>query len=169
MATSAAKRVGHLSDRGFRRLFEWGALAAVLLVLAAVFLHWAHRVQGQAELAAVQETLGALRIAGVLADLKARLPGAAASVNPEPNPFELLRVPPTNYLGAMDADRALTASPGHWLFERDCRCVVYVPLDPDWLSSPSGGASLRFRISTDAGPVQLVAMEPYRWLGQRVQ
>ena len=145
-------------------------MSAVILALMLLFLQEGRKVQAQAELAAIQSTLGALRTAAVLQDLQARSSGSgAAARNPSANPFELLEVRPGNYLGVLDAAQALTARAGSWYFDRECVCVVYLPLEARWLASASGVPALRFRVRSDAGPLQLLAVEPYRWQGQRVE
>ena len=145
-------------------------MSAVILALMLLFLQEGRKVQAQAELAAIQSTLGALRTAAVLQDLQARASGSSAAARSlSANPFELLEVRPGNYLGVLDAAQALTARAGSWYFDRECVCVVYLPLEARWLASPSGVPALRFRVRSDAGPLQLLAVEPYRWQGQRVE
>jgi hypothetical protein len=143
-------------------------LSAVILALMLLFLQEGRKVQGQAELAAIRSTLGALRTAAILQDLQVKASGrqgnAGATVV---NPFDLMRVRPANYLGAMDAAQALTARSGSWLFDTDCVCATYVPLEPRWLDSPAGASALRFRVRSGAGPLVLDALEPYRWQGRR--
>lgn len=145
-------------------------MSAVVLVLVLLFLQEGRKVQAQAELAAVQTTLGALRMAAVVQDLQAQAAGRSVPTGEVPaNPFELLQSRPANYVGVLDAVQALTARPGSWYFEPGCGCVVYLPLEPRWLDVPSGATALRFRVRGGAGPMQLVALEPYLWQGRRVQ
>jgi len=145
-------------------------LLALVLGLVLYFLQQVQQVQGQAELAAIKSTLGALRTAAVQEDLRARVSGQrSASTSPASNPFDLLQVRPGNYLGPLDSVTALTARPGSWWFDPDCVCVVYAPLEPRWLTGTAGAARLRFRVGSGAGPMQLDAMEPYFWQSQRVQ
>ena len=153
-----------------RRWVEWGLLSAVILALMLLFLHEGRKVQGQAELAAIQSTLGALRTAAILQDLQARASGRpAASGGTMANPFDLLRSRPGNYLGALDAAQALAARPGSWMFDTDCVCVTYVPLETRWLDTPAGASALRFRVRSGAGPLVLDAIEPYVWQGRAVR
>lgn len=152
-----------------RRWFEWGLLGALLLVLIVWLMHEGRKVQAQAELAAVQTTLGALRTAAILRDLQARTAaGAPGAPPPGTNPFDLLQTRPPNYLGALDAAQALGARAGSWHHDAACGCVVYVPLDPHWLVSASGAQAMRFRVRAGAGPLQLEPLEPYWWQGRRV-
>ncbi len=153
-----------------RRAFEWGLLLVVVLGLVLFFLQQAHQVQGQAELASIRSTLGALRMTAVQDDLRARVSGQGdRPVSAQSNPFELLQFRPGNYLGALDAAQSLTVRPGSWWFDPDCVCVVYAPLEPHWLVGASGAARLRFRVVQRAGPWELDALEPYVWQGQRVE
>ena len=153
-----------------RRWVEWGLLTVVVLVLLLLFLQEARRLQGQAERAAVQSTLGALRTAGILQDLRARATASAPSEAGLPvNPFDLLQSRPGNYLGALDSDEALTARAGSWYFDSACVCVVYLPLEPRWISSTSGSGSLRFRVRRVPGPLQLDPLERYLWQGRLVE
>lgn len=145
---------------------EWGLLGAVILVLLLVFLQQAQRVQGQAERAAIQSVLGALRTAAVLQDLQRRAAGAPDTAPQRvPDPFELLQQPPSNYRGRLDTAQAMATAPGSWFFDPACGCIGYVPREPRWLERPSGAALLRFRVLQPGGPLQLKALESYVWQG----
>ena len=153
-----------------RRAFEWGLLSVLVLAMALLFMQQAKHVQGQAELAAIKSTLGALRTTAVQEHLRARVSGQGTlTASASNNPFDLLQVRPGNYLGVLDSARALTARPGSWWYDPDCVCVVYAPLEPQWLAGATGAAWLRFRIDRRSGPLQLDAMEPYSWQGQRLE
>ena len=146
-----------------QRGIEWGLLLVVIVVLVLVFLHQQRLVQGQAEAAAVKTTLGALRTAFVADHLQAQAAGVqAAVVTVQRNPFALLQRPPINYLGEMSAVRAAAADPGSWVYDPACGCVGYLPIDPRWLSSTNGAATIWYRVSTGPGPLQLTAMQAYK-------
>lgn len=149
------------------RVLEWGLLAIVVLAVVLLFLRHAREVRGQAEFAAIRSTLGALRTAFVFGHLKARTAGPQASVAVvQRNPFGLLQRRPANYLGEISAAEAAAAVPGSWLFEPECACVGYLPIDPQWLASANGAMTLWFRVIAGPGPLQLVAMDAYLWQGQ---
>jgi hypothetical protein len=141
-------------------------MAGLVLVVLLTFMHQAQQVQGQAELAAIKRTLGALRTAAVMDDLQSRVRGRSGP--PVTNPFDLLQPRPDNYLGPLDAAQAVAARPGSWWFDPQCGCVVYAPLETRWLAGTADGAGLRFRVVTGEGPLQLAALTTYRWQGQRV-
>ena len=147
-------------------MFEWGLLALLILALVLLFLHKAQQVQGQAELATIKTTLGALRTAAIMDDLQAKARGRAGAT--QVNPFELLQVRPVNYQGALSPLQATGVREGSWWFDLDRGCVTYAPLEPRWLTGHSGGAVLRFRVIAGGGPLQLEALEPYLWQGMRV-
>lgn len=149
-----------------RRLLEWSLLAVVVLVIVLLFLRQGQQVQGQAELASIKTTLGALRTAAVMDDLQGRARGRpAATVT---NPFELLQPPPLNYLGVLGSGQVSTLHPGSWWFDPQCSCAVYAPIEQRWLAGGAGEPLLRFRVFTAGGPMQLAALETYLWQGQRV-
>ncbi len=149
------------------RLVEWSVLAAVVLVLLQVLSWQMRKLQAQAERVTVQTTLSALRTALVIHYMQHT---AAAPKNPalvqQSNPFELLEQRPANYLGPMSAQQATSAAPGSWLFEPDCVCVGYTPINPQRFTSPSGSPMLWYGVQSDAVPPQLTAKEDYRWQDQ---
>ena len=148
-----------------RRVVEWGILSLVILALVAVFLRQSRIVQAQAELAAIRTTLAALRVAATLDHIEKSLHSARVSVaNLQRNPFGLLQQKPGNYLGELRVEQAL-AAPSSWFFEPACACVGYVPSDPQWLSSTNGAAVILFRVESNQGLPQLVALDSYRWQG----
>ena len=147
-------------------MIEWGLLAVVVLALVLLFLRQGQQVQGQAELASIKTTLGALRTAAVMDDLQGRARGRPAAI--VSNPFDLLQPRPLNYRGALGSGQMSTVLPGSWWFDPPCSCVVYAPLEPRWLAAGTGWPLLRFRVFTAGGPMQLEALEMYVWQGQRV-
>lgn len=153
-----------------RRLVEWGLLALVILAVVLVFLRQARWVQGQAELAALESTLGVLRLALVFEQLHVETKSAQVNVAPVPrNPFLLLQRPPANYQGEMIAAKAVDLQPGSWVYDPECGCVGYLPIDSQWLASQSGAASIWYRMSGAARVAQLVAIEAYSWQGKALK
>ena len=152
-----------------RRLVEWGALALALALLILMFLQRSADVQGQAELAAIQTTLGALRTAAVLRHVQASRSGDTRLVAPAPqNPFVALVDPPPTYLGERDS-ATVPLSPGGWFYDPRCDCVGYRPLELRWLSDSEGNGLLRYRIRRDAGPLQFEPIGRYAWQGEPIQ
>ena len=155
-----------------RRLLEWSLVSAVVLVLVLVFNWHMRTLQGQTERVTVQTTLGALRTALVIDYLHRTVtPGVPADASPvalQSNPFELLERQPVNYLGPMTAQQAASAPPGNWVFDPECVCVGYTPLNPHLFESPSGSLMPWYAVRGIAtlGPLQLTAQEAYRWQGQ---
>lgn len=152
-----------------RGIVEWLLLAMVVVGLMWSFNRETRLVRGQAERAAVKATLGALRTALVLHHLQSSVTSDKSSVvMAQHNPFELLQRHPLNYVGMMDAVQALAAPAGSWLFDPQCECVGYMPLNADWFESFSGSAMAWYIVrGAPGGPLQLVPKESYWWLGER--
>jgi hypothetical protein len=126
-------------------------------------------VQGQAELAALQSTLGALRTALVLEHIRHTVSGDAQSVAaPQRNPFLLLDTVPPNYLGERAVLKTESAAPGSWVFDPVCSCVGYVLRYPALLDSPADLPALWFSVTGSAAPFSISANETYVWQGQVV-
>jgi hypothetical protein len=150
-----------------RRMVEWGILVVLVLVLLGAFERQLRVVQGQAELAAVQSTLGALRTAFVLEHLQQAVAAHAPSVAvPQRNPFLLLKSLPANYAGQFGMRNAYAAASGSWVFDPDCVCIGYLPLYPQWLQSPPDTSTMWWRASAPPGPMFLTPLHPYVWQGQ---
>ena len=142
----------------------------VLLVVAIGFMRQqSHALQAQAEVAAVQSTLGSLRTALVIAHLqKAVQSERGVVVDLQQNPFKVLRAVPSNYAGEVArADIAGVVS-GSWVFDKECVCIGYVPMSPESLELKTEPAVLWYRVSGSPGPLQITATESYTWLGQAV-
>ena len=152
----------------WRRAFEWALVAAVILVLAVVFVRHMRAVQGQSEQAAVRTTLGALRTALVIEHLQHSLTpiGGLSTARPPRSPFDLLQYRTANYIGIVNSRKALIVPPGSWVYDPVCPCIGYRPLDDLWLNSPSGEPMAWFLISGAPGPLQLTARENYLWQDQ---
>lgn len=148
-------------------MIEWSLVAALILLLALVFTYKVHVVRGQAELAAIKTTLGALRTTFVIDHLQKHVMSGNSSVAlTQHNPFELLQHYPVNYIGEMTRAEAEAAPAGTWVFDPVCVCIGYLPIYPEWLDSPSGDLMAWYRIEGAPGPLQLTAKEAYLWQGQ---
>lgn len=151
---------------GWRRVVEWGLLVAVIALLVWVFSRHARELQGQAERAAVQSTLGALRTALIIDHLHHSVaPQSAPAPAVTTNPFELLQRPAPNYRGEVSASQTQAVPSGSWVYDPACACIGYRPLDDAWLDSPSGNPMAWFALSGAPGPLQLRARETYAWQG----
>jgi hypothetical protein len=153
---------------GWNRSIEWLLLTVVLAVLVVIFMRHMRVVQGQSEYAAVRTTLGALRTALVIDFLQqSAQSGAVGSVAKEPrSPFDLLKHSPANYAGIVSARQVSAVTPGSWVYDPECPCVGYRPLDDEWFDSPSGEVLAWYVMSGAPGPLQLTAKEKYRWQDQ---
>jgi len=150
-------------------MVEWGILLVLLLVLVGVFGRQIRMVQGQAELAAVQTTLGALRTAFVLEHIKQTVAGHAKTVAaPQRNPFLLLESVPPNYVGERAVLQLESTAQGSWVFDPVCSCVGYVLRYPQWLDSPADLPALWFSVAGSSAPLSISAMQTYMWQGQVV-
>jgi len=146
------------------RLFEWALLGVVVLALALVFARQVQVVKAQGELASLQSTLGALRTALVIDHLHKQVsadpaPGAPA----QHNPFRLLAQSPPRYVGEMPTAQAALVPAGAWVFDTECVCVGYRPMDDDGFDSPSGQPMAWFALNGAPGPLQLTPREAYVW------
>jgi hypothetical protein len=152
-----------------RRLVEWGVVAVLLVVVLGLFGRQMRDVQGRAELAAVQTTLGALRTALVLEHIRQTVSGNAQNVAvPQRNPFLLLDSIPPNYAGERAVLKAETTAPGSWMFDPVCSCIGYVLLYPEWLDSPRDLPALWFSVLGRTAPLSIQASGAYVWQGQVV-
>jgi hypothetical protein len=154
------------------RLAEWGLMVVLLLVLVAVFAHQVRELRGQAELAQIKSTLGALRTALVVAHLEASVastrPRGGTVVQAQRNPFAALQQSPPNYAGLANPEALATLPGGSWVFDTECHCIGYRPTEAGWLQSPAGASALWFRVASSAGPLQITPLQTYVWMGQPV-
>jgi hypothetical protein len=152
------------------RMVEWGILAVLVLALVGVFGHYVRVIQGQGERAAVLSTLGALRTALVIDHVQRHAKTTIGDQTTAPlNPFLVLQALPANYGGEMSVVQSLAAPGGRWVYDPQCSCIGYVPLDAVWRTSGSAASVLWFKVSDGNGPRALVAMEAYVWQGLPVQ
>lgn len=154
------------------RLTEWGLMALLVIVLGAVLAYQVREVRGQAELAQIKNTLGALRTALVVAHLEAAVAKARAGVQAvvpaQRNPFLALQQLPANYAGLADPQALAVLPGGSWVFDPGCGCIGYRPLEATRLELPADTGAMWFRVGASAGPAQVTALQPYVWMGQAV-
>lgn len=157
------------------RLFEWGVLACVVMILMGMFLRRMRHLQVEAERLNVQATVANLRAAVLLVSV---LPKSKETVRSEArpggNPVALLKLgtglEPDGYLGELaDADLNQIA-PGKWYFDRSQQALIYRLRSAVGFDSPLAGPArirlcLRQADTSKAGdaPLQLKACEAYRW------
>ena len=147
-------------------MVEWGILAVLVMVFLGVFGHYARRIQGQSERAAVLSTLGALRTALVIDHVQRAAKHASTEPSRTPsNPFLVLNTAPVNYAGEMSVVQSLAAPPGRWVYDPQCVCIGYLPMDSDWHSTMPDASILWFKVTEGQGPRELIAMAPYTWQG----
>ena len=152
------------------RMTEWLILALLVLAVGFWFAREAYVVRGQAELAAVRTTLGALRTAFILEHLRQVVQDPVKSVAPsQRNPFDLVQSRPANYRGAIRAGQLLDVPAGQWFFETDTEQIGYRPFHAEWLDSASSDNVIWYRVSQAPGPLQLTPLEPYRWQDQPLE
>ena len=152
------------------RMVEWSILATLVLAVAGIFGHYVRVIQGQGERAAVMSTLGALRTALVVDHVQRAAKAAKADQALAPlNPFLVLQTLPVNYGGEMSVLQSLAAPAGRWVYDPQCACVGYLPVDSAWQSNASDASILWFKVTDGAGPRELVAMGAYVWQGMSVR
>jgi len=148
------------------RAFEWGVLGVSTIALVGIFGHKMQVVRGQAELAAVKSTLGALRTALVIDHMHSVIsPSHTSHSNSGKNPFDLLERQPANYLGTITNIIPLDAPTGSWVFDAVCRCVGYVPTNVGWIESPAGAQAMWFKVTGAQKPFLITPTERYVWQG----
>lgn len=156
------------------RWVEWGTLLVLILVVLSVLWRYGQQVRGQAERAAVQSTLGALRTALVLDHTHAMLTGAGKALGVRqgdvvlPNPFTLLQSPAANYAGEVPPALLQEVPAGRWVYDRRCACIGYKPQDEAALGATEGAQALWFLLHSEGAAPQLRPMQAYVWDGQLV-
>lgn len=154
------------------RWVEWSALLVLIVVVCSVLWRYGQQVRAQAERAAVQSTLGALRTALVLHQLQSALVPTSKTtpLRPAdtqlPNPFTLLQQRPVNYAGEVPAALLQEVAGGKWVFDRRCTCVGYKPQESATLDAPEGAQALWFVLEPGSSAMQLRPMQAYVWGGQ---
>lgn len=169
MAVASLRTDPHVLWQG--RGVEWGVLAVCIALVTGVLWQYAQQVRAQAERAAVQSTLGALRTALVLDYVRGMLPAAKARparnspLSEVPNPFSMLQQPAANYAGEVPASLMQEVAPGRWVFDKRCGCVGYKPQEAGVLDAPAGAQTLWFAVEAAGSAPQLRSIQAYRWAG----
>ena len=172
MATAARTAVRPPLARGpATRMVEWGILAAMILVVVAVAGQYVRVLRAQAERSAVLSTLGALRTGLVIAHLRGASTAYTVSSGgpPQSNPFTELQTLPLNYRGELSVSESLAMPTGGWVYDPQCVCVGYIPLDAGWSDGASQAGALWFKVVSGPGPRQLTAQDAYTWRGTVVK
>jgi prepilin-type N-terminal cleavage/methylation domain-containing protein len=168
-------RVRRHRNAGFT-LLELMVVVSIIGVLAAVFLDRVLRYQEDAELAAMEQTVGILRsalhlqIAGILTR------GAPGDLNKlaNQNPMDWLAEKPRNYSGEYFDPKAGQVPPGNWYFDLKDRQLVYlVDRGEHFKPDRDGMKWVRYRTSLILGEfaghdkevvgVVLAPVRPYHW------
>lgn len=155
------------TDAAMRRLFEWCLLAALIAVIVWAVFDKARDLRSAAELNAFRYSLGALRVALVLDQVKVGISGVGADSAAMRNPFMLLDRRPGIYSGEVTvaAAEAGVIAPGAWFYDGECPCIGYRPRDDRRFLAASGSPVMLFRLT----PARLLpAREPYLWRGELV-
>jgi prepilin-type N-terminal cleavage/methylation domain-containing protein len=113
--------------RGFS-LFELAVVIAIIGVLAGMLLTRLTMYQEQAELAAMENTLGILRSSLAMRSSQLRARGQAGDLAKlvTINPMDLLAQKPANYAGEYYSPQKAKISPGNWYFNRKKFLLVYI-------------------------------------------
>lgn len=152
-----------------RQVAQWGIVLGIVLTVVVVLARKADEVQALAEMAAAKETVAALRTALIISYVRQQVQTGDVTGREDSNPFQQLERLPPNYAGQLAMEDAALATPGHWFYDPICQCVGYRLLHPQWLTQPSGGIIVGWRVIREANGVQtLRAFAPYRWFGQTV-
>ncbi|APG27867.1 hypothetical protein A7E78_08485 [Syntrophotalea acetylenivorans] len=157
------------------RLFEWGILSCVVLILIGVFLRKVRYLQVETERLSVQATVDNLRAAVLLASvLPNKKESVRSEVRPGGNPVALLKaetgLEPDGYLGERSDADPNEIAPGRWYYDQAQGALIYRLRSVVGFESPlSGPARIRLCLrQAEAGqsagsPLRLDACEPYRW------
>jgi general secretion pathway protein G len=158
------------------RLFEWGVLTCVLLILMGVFLRRVRYLQVKAESLNVQATVDNLRAAVLLTSVlrkhqKTERPEARSGGNPVALLKAETGLEPDGYLGERSDAGLNEIAPGQWYYDRGQGALIYRLRSAVGFESPlAGPPHIRLCLrqadaSQSAGsPLQLEACEPYRWV-----
>ncbi|HEY0061670.1 MAG TPA: type II secretion system protein [Telluria sp.] len=113
--------------RGFS-LFELAVVVAIIGVLTGMLLSRLTLYQEQAELAAMETTLGILRSSLALrsGQMVAKGQGDQLDKLLTLNPMDLLAQKPSNYAGEYYSPQKAKISPGNWYFNRKKFLLVYI-------------------------------------------
>lgn len=181
VATVAPPRRKSSSESGFSYL-ELVFVIGLISVLMAFAVERLLGLRVEAERVAVEQMLGTLRSAlGIkVAESILKNDFAAIRALERSNPMTRLAQPPHNYVGEVDEATAQIVE-GQWYFDTRTRYLVYRVYSTDsFVSALAGPKRARFAVQLayddkdkngvfdarrdEVAGVQLVSVEPYRWL-----
>lgn len=163
--------------RGFT-LFELIVVISLVGVLATVAFSRFRGLQEEAEAAAVEANVAAIRAALLIrsTELAAGNRWLEMTSLRRQNPFLLLESPPGNYAG--ESNESWT--PGNWYYVPAEAAILYAVRQGDGFRSGDGGAVMRFVLvgknalgmsveGLGVAYVTLLATADYRWNGRHIQ
>lgn len=129
--------------RGFT-LFEMVVVIALIGVLATVAFGRFRDLQEEAERAAVEANISALRAALLVRSTELAVGNRWVEMEAlrRQNPFTLLETPPGNYLGELNGQ----ALPGNWYFLPSEASAMYMVRRGDGFVASNGERSLRLKL-----------------------
>jgi type II secretory pathway pseudopilin PulG len=109
-------------------LLEFAVSVCVLGILIAVLLNRVFFYQGEAERAAVESTVAALRTALEIKVTQLKLLDRSEDLTflTEENPLNLLKVKPANYSGELYNPSNDDIGNGNWCFDRGDKTLIYL-------------------------------------------
>lgn len=157
------------------RLFEWGVVACVVLILMGVFLQKVRYLQVEAERLNVQAAIENMR-ASVLLVTVLRKDNETVRLHARPggNPAAILKeemgIVPDGYIGALENAKPQDILPGQWYFDLDEKVLVYRLRSADGFESPlPGPPHIRMCLGKikaaglDKSALALEPCEMYKW------
>lgn len=173
------------STQGFS-LFELVVVICIVAALAVALNRRLHVLRVDAERAAAEHVIGAVRSAVALEMARHVVRGGTEALGGylDDNPMDRLAEPPGNYLGELAAADPRRIPGGHWYFDRSRKLLIYRVRYGAFLRSElPGPPRLRFKyrlLSADSTPnekfavhgkgirgLTVTAVEPYRWVNPR--
>lgn len=150
----SASRISFLRARGFT-LIELAVVVCVVALLATALLNRINFYQEQAEKAAMEHTVGALRSALHLqmTSLLAKSKESEIPVLVGQNPMKWLAEKPPNYVGEYFAPKPQDIEIGNWYFDLHKRNLIYLPRNNTFLHIEQSGlkqVSFHVRLVTAA-------------------
>ena len=158
-------------------LIELMVVVALVAILGAVLFDRVQAYQEQAEKAAVEQTLAAIR-SGLQLQFAGRMlrgEGARLGSFADENPMDVLAEPVQNFGGIFSGAAGAGLKKGTWYFNQERRELLYLPNLNDHLQLGPNENALRFQVlllgAPPAGPqatpsytgIRLVPVMRYQW------